>query len=37
MGQVLAGAEADLEPKLGRRNREEPVRVETAALRQVDA
>jgi hypothetical protein len=36
LGQMLAGAEADLEPDLGRRNRKEPLRVETPVLRQVD-
>ncbi len=34
--QMLSGAEADLEPKLGGRNREQPLRVDAAALRQLD-
>lgn len=36
LGKVLAGAEADLEPKLGRRNGEEALRIETALLREID-
>ena len=36
LGQVLAGAEADLEPKLGGRHRKQPLRIEAALLRQVD-
>ena len=37
LGQVLAGAEADLEPELGRRNGEEAPRIEPAALiREID-
>jgi hypothetical protein len=34
--QMLSGAEADLEPKLGGRDREQPLRVDAAALRQLD-
>jgi hypothetical protein len=36
LGQVLSGAETDLEPKLGGRDREQPLRVDAAALRQLD-
>jgi hypothetical protein len=36
LGQVLSGAETNLEPKLGGRDREQPLRVDAAALRQLD-
>jgi len=36
-GEMLAGAEADLEPELVGWNRKEPLRMEAAALRELDA
>ncbi|HKF72187.1 MAG TPA: hypothetical protein VKB68_10580 [Stellaceae bacterium] len=35
-GQLLAGAEADFEPDLVRRDRKQPQRIETAVLRELD-